>query len=374
MTGMLIRRGSGPWLEPEVAGYAVESELQELLALHPELIPGVSPEARTCREFQSEVGPADIVVVDVTGEVTLVECKLASNPQIRREIVGQMFDYASRLWRMDVGEFARRWLARTSIPLFRDDDQEGIAFKESVALNLAKGYFRIVLAVDVINPALKRMVEYLNAMAGPGTSVVAVEYSRRRQGNVEILMPHVYGQELAEAKSKTIGREVTQWDAEHFRSWLVEHDSGSVDTFDGFLSAASAVGLTFSGSSAVNPAGGLAISDPEGRRLGTVSLFYFNGQGTSVEFSFARMSRMSEGEVPKESVRELFLQQLAQIPGFQEVALELRSSGFKSRKPNVPLAGLPTESILRAVTALRILTSSQPIPRKARTFTEKPPR
>ena len=64
MTGMLIHQGSGPWLEPEVAGHALESELQELLAMHPELIPGVSPEAKICLEFQLEVGPADIVVVD----------------------------------------------------------------------------------------------------------------------------------------------------------------------------------------------------------------------------------------------------------------------------------------------------------------------
>ena len=97
MTGMLIHQGSGPWLEPEVAGHALESELQELLAMHPELIPGVSPEAKICLEFQLEVGPADIVVVDVSGEVTLVECNLASNPQSRREIVGEMFDFASRL-------------------------------------------------------------------------------------------------------------------------------------------------------------------------------------------------------------------------------------------------------------------------------------
>lgn len=85
--------------------------------MHPELIPGASPGARPCREFQSEVGPADIVVVDVMTEGTLVECKLASNPQIRREIVGQMFDYASRLWKMDVDDFAVKLRARTTKPV-----------------------------------------------------------------------------------------------------------------------------------------------------------------------------------------------------------------------------------------------------------------
>ena len=258
---------------------------------------------------------------------------------------------------MDVEDFAARWMARTHKPLFADDDGEGVIVKEALALNLWEGNFRIVLAVDAINPVLKRMIEYLNAMAGRGTTVVAVEYARLRQDNVEILMPHVYGQELADAKSSADRRELTQWDAGNFRSWLVEHDGRSVDGFDVFLAAASSEGLAFSGSAAVNPAGGLAIHGPGGARLGTVSLFHFSGQGTSIQFSFAHMSKMPEEESPEESVRDLFLLQMAEIPGFQEVGVNLRASEFKSRKPNVPLAGLPTESIQRAITALRILMS-----------------
>ena len=358
MAGMLIRLEDGPWLEPTVAGYALESELQELLAVHPELIPGVSPAARTCREFRLEVGPADIVVVDVTGEVTLVECKLASNPQIRREIVGQMFDYASRLWKMDVDDFAARWRSRTNSPLFADENDDGNSVRESLGMNLQKGNFRIVLAVDAINPALKRMVEYLNSVVGTGTSVVAVEYSRLRQGTIEILMPHVYGQELADAKSAPDRRELTQWDAEGFRFWLVEHDGRSVGGFDDFLAASMEAGLTFSGSESLNPAGGLAIYGAGGYKLGTVSLFYFSGQGTSVEFNFTRMGRMPEEKLPEASLRELFLQQLETIPGLQDVGGSLRSSGFTSRKPNVPLSGLPTESIKKAIAAIGLLTAS----------------
>lgn len=182
MSGILIRQVDGTWLEPLDTGYALESELQEILASHPELIPGVSAAAKTCREFQSDVGPADIVVVDSMGELTLVECKLASNPQIRREVVGQMFDYASRLWKMDVEDFAAKWLARSPHSLNLDEADGEFSMRESLARNLAEGRFRIVLAVDAINPALKRMIEYLNAMAGPETSVIAVEYSRLKQG------------------------------------------------------------------------------------------------------------------------------------------------------------------------------------------------
>lgn len=67
MSGILIRQDDGTWLEPSDNGYALESELQEILATHPELIPGVSAAAKTCREFPTDAGPADIVVVDSSG-------------------------------------------------------------------------------------------------------------------------------------------------------------------------------------------------------------------------------------------------------------------------------------------------------------------
>jgi hypothetical protein len=355
MSAILIRQGDGSWLEPDDAGYALESELQEILALHPELIPGVSAAARTCREFQSEAGPADIVVVDSTGELTLVECKLASNPQIRREVVGQMFDYASRLWKMDIEEFSTQWQARTSRPLDLDDAPEGLSLRDSLASNLKEGRFRIVLAVDRINPSLKRMIEYLNAMAGPATSVIAVEYSRLKQGPIEILMPHVYGQELAEVKSAQDRGDLTVWDADSFRSWLQEHDPGNVEQFEFLLATARSAGLEFVGSKTVNPAGSLPIFDGSSKRLGTVSLFYFSGQGTSVEFNFTRISKMSDAEAPDADVLGLFLSKLEDVPALRDVALNLRSSGFASRKPNVPLSRLSRESVQMMISALRTL-------------------
>jgi hypothetical protein len=359
MSGMLIRQGDGSWLEPDDAGYALESELQQILAEHPELIPGVSAAARTCREFQSQAGPADIVVVDSTGELTLVECKLASNPQIRREVVGQMFDYASRLWKMDIDEFATQWQARTSRPLDLDDAPEGLSLRDSLASNLKEGRFRIVLAVDRINPPLKRMIEYLNAMAGPATSVIAVEYSRLKQGAIEILMPQVYGQELAEAKAVTDNRDQTAWNEDSFCSWLQDHDAKNIGRLEFLLSTARSYGLTFVGSTTVSPAGGLPIFEHSGsRRLGTVSLFYFSGQGTSVEFNFTRMSRMSDEELPDTTVLDSFLSQLEGIPSLNEVAANLRASRFASRKPNVPLSELSEESIRHMIQALNTLTQA----------------
>lgn len=359
MSDILIRQGDGTWRGAAYAGYALESDLQAILARHPDLIPGVGDGARTCREFQSEAGPADIIVVGTDGDVTLVECKLAANPQVRREIIGQMFDYASRLWKMDVDDFAARWHSRTQETLFSEDTEGGVPLREALARNLAEGRFRIVLAVDAINPALKRMVEYLNFMSGPNTSVVAVEYSRLTQGSIEILAPRIYGQELAEVRkgaTKAAAGELVVWDAGTYRSWLELNDNASIDNFDLFVSEASRAGLAFIGSRSHIPAAHLEISSGSGQRLGSVSLYYYTGQHTSVEFDLTRLSRMSPEEKPEISVLNEFVDQLGRAAGLKEVADSLRTTQFASRRPNVPLALLSEESIRQAFVALSRLT------------------
>ncbi|MCQ1954131.1 hypothetical protein [Arthrobacter sp. zg-Y238] len=357
MGQILIRQPNGTWREPDPAGYAAEADLQQILAEYPELIPGVSADAVTCREFQSTAGPADVVVVDADGQVTLVECKLASNPQIRREIVGQMFDYASRLWKMGIEDFDARWQDRTGQSPFPADD-DGVRLRDFVAENLTQGRFRIVLAVDAINEPLKRMTEYLNAMSGPDTSIIAVEYARLTQGTIEMLMAQTYGKELAEAKAASAARDRTVWDTETYRAWLQDNEPASMPNFLAFINETAALGLDFEGSKAVSPSGGLKIHDAQGRRLGSVSLFHFSGQGTSVEFSLIPMSRLPGGEWPPDAGIEAFLREMESTPGLADVGRNLRASRFTTRRPNVSLASLDEESVRRGLRALRFLWGS----------------
>jgi RecB family endonuclease NucS len=94
---ILVRADGEAWREPSQAGYLSEADMQEMLAEQPSLIPGVGHQAGAAREFYTGVGPSDVVVVDLNGTITLVECKLASNVEIRRKIVGQVLNYAARL-------------------------------------------------------------------------------------------------------------------------------------------------------------------------------------------------------------------------------------------------------------------------------------
>lgn len=95
---LLIRDTStgGSWSSPEMTAYTNEDHLQAIIAGAPEHVPGVPESALALRELATVAGPADVCIVDPAGEITVVECKLASNSERRRMVLGQVLDYAAR--------------------------------------------------------------------------------------------------------------------------------------------------------------------------------------------------------------------------------------------------------------------------------------
>jgi hypothetical protein len=156
------------------------------------------------RELPVSAGRIDLVGVDVEGELTLCECKLATNPGIRREVVGQLIEYAGSLRGMSFGDFTDRFEARTGTPLAEAVAEiagEGFdeeSFESQVAQNLDSGRFRLVIVVDRISEALRQTVVYLNDHLD--AAVLALELAYLRDGEVEILLPAVYGAESAARK------------------------------------------------------------------------------------------------------------------------------------------------------------------------------
>jgi len=97
------------------SAYAKEAALQALLADYPELLAGgqITPDdprrwllinrekGLTEQEAGANRWSVDHLFIDHDGIPTIVEVKRSSNTQIRREIVGQMLDYAAnglRYW------------------------------------------------------------------------------------------------------------------------------------------------------------------------------------------------------------------------------------------------------------------------------------
>lgn len=160
---MLIRRdgGDGSWHTPHTTAYTNEAELRDLLAETPSLLPGIDegPAAAAKEMPIPGTGRADVVIVDASGEITVVECKLRANPEIRRRVVGQLLAYASAISEMsfaDLDGAFRRSKANTSLSdaLVLGNDLDEEEFRAAVDDNLRSGRMRLIIAVDEITEEL----------------------------------------------------------------------------------------------------------------------------------------------------------------------------------------------------------------------------
>ncbi len=107
--GIFLLDPAGELTEMAETAFAAELDLQQLLAQHPNLLAGDQIDPGTPRRWllvSREVGipdqeqgssrwALDHLFLDQDGVPTLVEVKRGSDPRTRREVVGQMLDYAA---------------------------------------------------------------------------------------------------------------------------------------------------------------------------------------------------------------------------------------------------------------------------------------
>ncbi len=222
------------------APYAKEVHPQTLLEKYPELLAGEQIDAAAPRRWvlvAREVGvpgetdradrwSLDHLFLDQDGVPTLVEVKRSSDTRIRREVVGQMLDYAANAviyWPFErlVTAFEATCAARDTDPeeVIRDlveadpDDEEAVeAFWTQARTNLRAGRIRLLFVADVIPQELRRIVEFLNEQMDPA-EVLAVEIRQFVGEGLQTLVPRVVGQTAeAQGRKATLPRERVKWD------------------------------------------------------------------------------------------------------------------------------------------------------------------
>lgn len=157
-----------------------EAMVQALIHDHPACLPiaeidplFVNP-VPICTELTTIAGQVDNLLVTPSGLPVLAECKLWRNPQARREVVGQILDYAKELSRWsssDLQREVRRRLARDGNPVLElvraaGHDVEEIAFNDALTHNLRRGRFLLLIVGDGIREGVEAIAEYLQAHAG----------------------------------------------------------------------------------------------------------------------------------------------------------------------------------------------------------------
>lgn len=197
---------SDEWKLVESADYGLERELQELLAESPSLLPmdeireDLSPLVAAVREFGLPgSGSTDLLAFSAAGEIAVIECKLAANQEIKRKVIGQIFEYGAYLWGMSYEQVDERVFQRSGRRLAdlvgeaAGDDWDEEAFRGSVIEALAQGRFLLIVAVDQINDELGRTIRFVNGCAQSAFTLTALEMRRFQEGQIEMLVPHVYG-------------------------------------------------------------------------------------------------------------------------------------------------------------------------------------
>ena len=154
----------------------------------------------------------DHLFLDQDGIPTLVEVKRAADTRIRREVVGQMLDYAANAvatWPVEVvrARFEATCAKGNEIPAqvlvdkLRVAPEAGVeVFWEQVKTNLQAKRIRLVFVADEIPPELRRIVEFLNATMAP-VEVLAVEIHQYAGQGAKTLVPQVIGQ-MADAQAR----------------------------------------------------------------------------------------------------------------------------------------------------------------------------
>ena len=162
--------------------YASEQELEDVIVAHPYLLtsddePDLVPVASQI-SF-SEVGIADLMFLDTTGQITLVEVKLGRNSEIRRKVVGQVFDYVSTLADRTIVEVDELTSGGLEEALrICAENQEGLDYEDLrriCSTELRAGKVRVSIVTDRPSDGLVRIMSFLNDHSDLDVRLISVE-------------------------------------------------------------------------------------------------------------------------------------------------------------------------------------------------------
>ena len=190
------------WSQLEPSPYDLEATLHERVAMTPEMLP-LSGQPRLVT-IGSEVplgnNAMDVLLVESTGRLVVLEVKLAKNSEARRAVVSQALSYAAYLKGMSrdalekriVRSFLDRNSADSIAALVEASLQSGAvdrdAFNARLDQSLAEGDFRIVYVLDSAPDELVRLVGYLESIT-TGIDIDLVTVAAYNVGGTTILLP-----------------------------------------------------------------------------------------------------------------------------------------------------------------------------------------
>ena len=178
-------------LELKESKYENEDIFQELIEKYPNILAGdqISPDnPRKWIFIAREMGVPgedggndrwflDHLFIDQDAIPTFVEVKRSSDTRIRREVVGQMLDYAAnaiKYWSIDTIRDLYEQQNKSICDELDIDEKSENLFWNNVESNLKEGKIRLLFVADEIPDSLKNIIQFLNNQM-VNTEVLGVE-------------------------------------------------------------------------------------------------------------------------------------------------------------------------------------------------------
>lgn len=233
--------GAG-WQLLATTGFPGEAALHTLVEQAPQILPlAGSPRLIILgREVLLGNGYADLIAVEPTGRLAIIEVKLARNAEARRAIVAQVLTYAAYLNGLDPGVLERDVLGRhlrdrgyaDLVGAVAANDQMGSfdaeSFSEGLAASLSEGRFRLVLVLDDAPEELVRLIGYLEVVTADRLLIDLVTVASYRIGGSEVIVP-----QRVEAERRLVEPRPTTPGSSEATGRLVE----GVEDFDASIAA-----------------------------------------------------------------------------------------------------------------------------------------
>lgn len=343
---ILVRQG-GEMIELQPTPYANEALLQELLAKHYALLAGaqinsaqprrwllVTRELGIPSEFEGATRLSlDHLFLDQDAIPTLVEVKRSSDTRIRREVVGQMLDYAANgVAYLNVETLRTRFQATCEqrgenpdavLADFVGGPDRVADFWDNVKTNLQAERIRLIFIADEIPDALARIIEFLNKQMDPA-EVLGIEIRQFAGQGLETYIPRLLGQTEEAKKRKSVGRAPgREWDEESVLT-LLEQRRGrdAADVARRIVAWARAKNVSIAYGSGTVDGSIIFTANSRGVPYYLMAIYSYG----KLEIHFQHLKNKSPFD--DEEVRRRFAEQLNRIPGFTiaDASLEKRPS------------------------------------------------
>jgi hypothetical protein len=334
--GIFLIQSGGELVEMKEQPYDTEDVFQELLAKYPNLLAGDQMDGAAPRRWlliSREMGvpgeedggdrwSLDHLFLDQDAIPTLIEVKRSTDTRIRREVIGQMLDYAANAvvyWPVEAirARFEERCRERGADQVKDLEAFLGIRsgvdeFWQRVKTNLQAGRVRMVFVADKVPPELRRIVEFLNGQMDPA-EVLAVEIKQFVGQGLKTLVPRVIGLTAeAEKKKGGSGPAEKQWDEASFLEALTQrHGPQDADVAHTILSWAKRNALRISWGRGAKDGSFFPMLDWKGNKNSVISVWTYGR--LEVQFQWMKERAPFDSEGKRQELRE----RLNRIPGVE---------------------------------------------------------